>query len=687
MKNAILIILLAIGITAFLSAVSLLKIPEAPSKNEVKRFSSYEEIKSFLKTNVEMSSYYGPYFGAQTLGQRTEVLPTAEQAKGAGVDYSTTNIQVAGVDEADIVKNDGKYIYIVSGKKIVIVDAYPAKDAKILSEIELNGTPGEIFVNGNKLVVFGQTEYNYVVEESMIVPGPGILPPRPYSPETFIKVYDISDRQNPVLKRNVSLEGNYFNSRMIGDYVYAIVNQPVYFTETEPVPLPVISSGTKTRAIAPSEIYYFDFPDSSYIFTNVLAINTQDDSEGVNSKTFLMGYSQNMYVSTDNIYVVYNKRVSEFNFYDRIIEKAILPSSPSDIQDKINEVRNSDITQYEKMRKISEIFQNYLGTLNPEDAASIMKNAEKRMEEVQQEIAKEMEKTVVHKIYVNNGNIEYRTNGEVPGYVLNQFSMDEHDGYLRMATTTGSWRQTSSNHVYVLDSDLKIVGRAEDLAAGERIYSARFIGDKGYMVTFRQVDPLFVIDLSDPSNPRVLGYLKIPGVSDYLHPYDETHVIGVGRDATEQGRIKGMKLSLFDVSDVENPKEVSKYYIGESGTDSDALRDHKAFLFSKSKNLLVIPVRVSEGGKWDAWQGAYIFNIDLSSGFTLKGKVTHANETVGEKEYYYDYYSQVRRSLYIDDVLYTVSSRMIKMNELGSLVEINKIVLPTAIEEPVYRGI
>ena len=201
------------------------------------------------------------------------------------------------------------------------------------------------------------------------------------------------------------------------------------------------------------------------------------------------------------------------------------------------------------------------------------------------------------------------------------------------------------------------------------------------MVTFKQIDPFFVIDLSDPENPNILGELKIPGFSDYLHPYDENHIIGVGKETgeNEYGRVttKGVKIALFDVSDVNNPKEIDKYEIGSSGSDSEVLRDHKAFLFSKEKNLLVLPVReVKESKVYDprydyyrqeVWQGAYVFDID-GSGFSLKGKVSHG-------QYLY-YENAVKRALYMDDTLYTVSLRKIKMNDLNDLEELNDFELP-----------
>jgi uncharacterized secreted protein with C-terminal beta-propeller domain len=697
--NNVVLIILTIVLIGLLVGIQILNPPEISDKAKLKKFSSYDELKNFLKTNMEMSSYYGGIFASRTVTETSGPSPKALETTSSE-DYSTTNIQVAGVDEADMIKNDGKHIYVISGNTVVILDAYPAENAKILSKIESNGTPYEIFINKDKLVVFEREEYFTSKETGISYPT--------YS-KTSVKVYDVSNRTNPVLKRNVSVDGDYFDSRMIGDYVYVIVNQPVYYTE--PIPLPTIQSNNKVRTVSAPEIYYFDFPDYSYTFTNVLAINTQNDNEDLLSKTFLVGYSQSMYVSLNNIYIVYTKRFSELDFYDRIVDQAIIPNVPWDIKNKINEIRNYNISKYEKMQEIGKVFEDYLETLNPEESANVMKNVQEKMEIVQREIAKEMEKTVVHKISVKNGQIEYKASGEVPGYVLNQFSMDEYNGYFRIATTTGHVSRGESetgNHIYVLDDGLNTVGKLEDLAPGERIYSARFIGDRCYLVTFKKIDPLFVIDLAEPTAPKVLGKLKIPGYSDYLHPYDENHIIGIGKETVEAEEesfawYQGIKISLFDVSDVENPKEISKYNIGDRGTESYALQDHKAFLFSKSKNLLVIPILLAKineekypGGVPPfaygdyVWQGAYVFDVTLESGFVLKGRITHLeNDTELIKSgYYFSSPYSVKRSLYIDGVLYTVSDKMIKMNDLDDLNEINKIELPYQTEEyPYYRGV
>jgi uncharacterized secreted protein with C-terminal beta-propeller domain len=237
-----------------------------------------------------------------------------------------------------------------------------------------------------------------------------------------------------------------------------------------------------------------------------------------------------------------------------------------------------------------------------------------------------------------------------------------------------------------------VAGKLEGLAPGEKIYSARFMGDRAYLVTFKKVDPFFVLDLSDPGNPKVLGALKIPGYSDYLHPYDENHIIGIGKNTMEanpeEGNFawyQGIKIAIFDVSDFAHPREMFKADIGDRGTDSYALNDHKAFLFDRDKNLLVLPVLLAElapeqkasqdtqafdYGKY-TYQGAYVYDISLENGIRLKGRVTHLDDpSVLNGDYgYYDSGDAVKRSLYIGNSLYTVSDAMVKANNLGDLTE------------------
>jgi uncharacterized secreted protein with C-terminal beta-propeller domain len=310
---------------------------------------------------------------------------------------------------------------------------------------------------------------------------------------------------------------------------------------------------------------------------------------------------------------------------------------------------------------------------------------------------------MIHKIGIDNGAITYLAKGEVAGYLKNQFAMDEYGGNIRVATTSDVWTnlgQYEYNNVFVLDGAMKTIGSLTHIAEQEKIYSTRFIGDRLYMVTFKRIDPFFVIDLLTPSSPKILGKLKIPGYSDYLHPYDKNHIIGVGKETAtnEWGGVstKGLKLALFEVSDVEHPKQIDKVEIGDSGTDSAALSDHRAFLFDKNKNLLVIPTRVVKqidmpekysGNQQRIWYGAYVFGVTPETGFVLRGTVEHS--TSGGYAWYGSPY-EVKRSLYIGDTLYTLSQKQILANSLSRInTTIATIQLPGGgdVLYPDMRGI
>jgi uncharacterized secreted protein with C-terminal beta-propeller domain len=622
-------------------------------------------------------------------------------------DYSTTNIQVRGVDEADIVKNDGKYIYVLSNGRVSILDAYPPEDAQIISTIKLGGNPQELFVSKDRLVILGNdytlvepTEFRGKSKPStMATEEMDIYPGEISSPFAVLSIYNVRDRSHPKLIDEIRVDGNYFDSRMIGDYVYLIATQPTYYY-SDGIQIPEISTNTpETGSPTQPDVYYFDVPDYSYAFTSIVSVNVEK-GKIAEDKIYLLGSTQNMFVSLENIFVTYQKWTQRPVLYEKLIDSAIKPLMPSSVNERLESIRDSNKTSWEKEQDLKSALRSYIDDLSAPEKILFQKTVENRMKSIEREIIKETEKTVVHRIEINEGEVVYRASGEVPGRVLNQFSMDEFKEHFRIATTTGhlSGRdiQTTANHIYILDNDLEIVGSVEDLAPGEQIYSARFMGNRAYLVTFQKVDPLFVIDLSNPRNPKVLGKLKIPGYSDYLHPYDENHIIGIGKDAVEAERgnfawYQGVKVALFDVSNVRRPKEISNYIIGDRGTDSPALHDHKAFLFSKEKNLLVIPVLLAEidyekypGELPDnaygdyVWQGAYVFDVDTKSGIGLRGRISHGNNDASllkSGRFYYGSMNSIKRSLYMDDALYTISDAMVQMNDLESLKRINRVRL------------
>jgi inhibitor of cysteine peptidase len=589
------------------------------SSSAFARFSSYSQLKAFLNNSRNVGPY--PYYYVNSFGGGQPVIlstvsPAAFGVKESGVDYSKTNIQVEGVDEPDIVKSDGEYLYVASSNKVLILKAYPANDAQVVADLQLNGTVAGLFVSGDRLVVF-ESVYQDIVFGSM--------PSTVFPSESMvqIKVYDIADRSNPVLVRTTSSDGWYFTARMIGDYVYVIINAPAYLSEGE-VTLPIIIKQGGVEEINATDVYYMNITDYNYGFTTVFAVNIKDESVEPTHETFLLGASSVIYASLNNVYLA-------------------IPS------------------------------------YDPETS---------------------VEMTHIVRILVQGNTISSEASGEVPGQVLNQYSMDEYEGYFRIATTTGSvsrtlGQSTASNNVYVLNMNLTVVGRLEDIAPGEKIYSARFMGSRCYLVTFKKVDPLFVIGLDDPAAPRVLGKLKIPGFSDYLHPYSENLLIGIGKETVdaEEGDFawyQGIKIALFNVSDVENPRQVAEYIIGDRGTDSPVLSDPKDFLFDRDRNLLAIPILLAQinesqypGGVPPnaygeyVWQGLYVFTITENS-ITLRGRVTHIDnedDFLKSGYYFYSEYS-VKRGLYIEDMLYSISDMKVKVNDLTSLESVNEIKLP-----------
>lgn len=563
-------------------------------------------------------------------------------------EYSATNVQVEGVDEADLVKTDGEYIYQINGQKVVIVKAYPAEEMEVVNTVNFGEEfqPKELYVDEDYLVVIG-CEYRqkpyYESQEKLLL---RIYPP--YYPEVRTKacIYDLSVKSALKKVREIELEGEYLTSRKIGSSLYLIANKHIDYYRIMEEEIGNLTPAYRDSArgdnlikIGYEKIRYFpDFLTPNYLF--IAGLDLTKPQEEVNVSTYL-GAGENVYASEKNLYIAltnYNRRVEAVPLDFKAASK-INYSDPS---------------------------------------------------------------TMVYKFSLEKGEADFQCQGEVPGQILNQFSMDEYGASFRIVTTKGEvWRTdegTSQNNVYVLDASLQITGKLENIAPGEKVYSVRFMGERAYVVTFKKVDPLFVIDLKDPTNPQILGALKIPGYSDYLHPYDENHIIGFGKDTVEvsqkdwQGNeidtvayYQGMKIALFDVTNVEKPVEKFKVLIGDRGTESELLRNHKALLFSKEKNLLAFPVTVMERkdesqkayeyGEF-TFQGAYVYKLDLEKGFQLRGKITHLSADDYQKAGYgwYNSPKNVERIIYIGDTLYTLSRYMLVAHDLDSLHEINKII-------------
>jgi len=604
--------------------------PNMANSHAMTPFTSYDAIHQFILTKscngTEVRGLYNPTPSPgvfPTTNNNGQLNALSGSSASGTPTYSQTNAQVAGVDELDTVKTDGTYIYTVTNNTVAVVLAYPTTNAQLVSRIGVNGTIQGIFVDGTKLAVVSENYayYPYPIPYMMTSQSAaiGIRYPFYFNPQTTsVWIFDLSNHSNPVLTTTLIANGTLAGARLIGNEMYTIATLPVYCNELVPVPESIING--RAMLMAPNQIYHSDVADYAHSFTTVIGIDISQQNPSPTAKSFLVGTSSNIYVSTNNIYLT-------------------------------------------------------------------------------QPVWSQTEQTVVHRISIDGSDISYEATGTVTGHVLNQFSMDEYNGYFRIATTDYSFTplplmattayvsHTSETNVFVMDSSLHLTGALAGLSPGESFYAARFMGDRAYLVTYRRMDPLFVIGLNNPTRPQVLGQLNITGVSDYLQPYDDTHLIGLGKSSTNvtwenAALFQGLKFSFFDVTDPSHPIDTSNYLAGARGSDSPALTDHKAVLFDQSLNLLVVPVEITQSQTnstypWaynpPVWQGAYVFNVTVQNGIVFRGGITQL--PTGQLPSYQNNNLFITRSLYIGNVLYTISNGMIMMNSLSDLSQLGSVSL------------
>lgn len=588
-------------------------------------------------------SYYDEYITdgfippTFTIDSSTSVAESAQKnllnsSSSSSKDYSTTNIQVENVDEADITKTDGDYIYSLSENNVIITDVRIPEDIKIASKISSYGSaPEDLILYQNKLVVISASTSS-----------------SSYRRNTVVEVFDITNKEKPVKVKSYTLYEPYYTSRCINNNLYVISSGNLrkednkiarYYTE-----------GSVQKEIALDKIKYLkDIKTNKQTLISNIDLDNIDADVNVNS--YLIDIS-NCYVSENGIYLL-----------------------------------NEDYNYDSDIPPISTLF-SFAGAFGPF-----------LYEEYNNSSTSSSYKTEIYKFDIlDDGSIKYASKAKVNGQTINQYSLDEYNGNLRVALY-----DNNGSRVVVFDNKLNKIGESANVAKGEKMYSSRFIGNKLYFVTFKNMDPLFVVDLSEPTSPKVLGELKIPGYSTYLHPYDENHLIGIGMQTEENirrdssgkvissgARITGMKMALFDISNVSNPIEISNIIIGDSRTTSAILTNPKALLFSKEKELIAIPVNnysddfeiaysdstssvissYTNNNKSYLSEGYLVYKINLENGFNLKGLITHDN---AKTSYYYNTNSRLLRGLYIDDNLFTVSETAVKVNKLDDLKQISEL--------------
>lgn len=624
---------------------------------------------------------------------------------GGAKSYSTTNNQIAGVDEADFLKNDGENIYILADGKLQIVDAWPPEQAHLVSATAIEGTPKKLFVHKSRALVYSSLDtlgqsgageydsmgYGYAPKECTYgydcdFSGDGRA--------LKITVLDLSDLSAPTVLRETTMTGSYLNSRRIGDFAYTVVTFPE-------ISIP----GVTEWPAGMSDPWSWCWSET-----------TKPTAEEIDA-AFSSLSEANAAVIAASAITDYLPSVTDTRHVpggDPIVESGLLA-----------DCKGFYAASTDDGGSLLSVVTERIDDLGPIDAATVVGRpgavyaSGDALYIAQRHYSWEMtqwfwdapqeqdEATTVHKFAIDAtaGTTVYAGSGVVKGHVLNQFAMDEYQGNLRIATTNGHVPDpnvTSALSVLAQgDGTLDLVGQIDGIAPTEDIRSVRFDGDRGFIVTFKKTDPLFVLDLADATAPVIRGELKIPGFSTYMHMMDDEHVLSIGYDADDQGSFawfQGIQLQVMDVTDMGSPKLDHKEVIGSRGSSSDAATNHLAFNYFKEKNLLAIPMTICEGndgggsyGDLMTFNGLLVYRVTADGGFKKVGGVSHvAPETQGNawgacSSWWTDGSSVVKRSIFMDGYVVSIADDQIKFSDLTDLahpVASVKIAEPTWPTEP-----
>ncbi len=638
---------------------------------ELRRFASNAEFVRYFRTEVVRRNDRYMDFGRGFMGEGDSVLdlPSAGGDAGAGGDaapegpgqapspdgqgggdagrHSGTTLQEEGVDESDVVKTDGTYIYTIDDAfeesllRIVRVDQ--PEELVEIGQVELRGSGRDIYLMGDTVVALTATFGGFiyggpggVIEEGVEVEqGDDPSAPVPDSspgfqrPKTIVSIVDVSDRNEPVITSTTSFEGNQVSSRMIDGVLHLVVaNYPEYYFDV----LPLGSAEVETVEFAVSTL----LPDYQIV-----------DEDGSETTGDVVGW-RDVYHPVD---------VDGFGMVTVISMDA------------------HGGGQFESVGIVAEPGLVYAST----QALYLTDTEFDFLGEVR-------ETTDVYKFALTDEGAVLTAAGQVSGRILNQYSMSEFEGALRVATTTGpSFMRMdgdeSQNHVYVLEQKgkaLEVIGSIENIAAGETIQSARFIGSRGFLVTFEQIDPLFTLDLSDPRHPRIVGELKVPGFSTFIVPMGENHLLTVGQYIPEEGFFgRGVQLSIFDVSDYANPRLAHLEVLGDGRAWSEAMWDPKAFTYFAARGLLALPATIYEGDPFgepgggggaipprgegedplsppDVFEGLMVYRVSAEEGFSELGRIDTRIDDGGW------YYTAFTRGVFIDDTVFAVTNSVVR---------------------------
>lgn len=613
----------------------------SPSQNagkvdDIKKFSSEEEFKNYLQAGQTETGF--DLGSARMKAEGFDAIPLAPSAVPGGMGaggpetperVSETNVQVAGIDEPDIVKTDGKSVYFSPDiyyydwseyyqpknptGETKVIKAFPPAD---LSEDATIDKQGNLLLRDNILMVFNGDK---------------------------IYGYDVADPQSPKKKWTMDLNGqNYIvGARLYKGKVYLVTASRIDYNH--PCPIKPLTIEGQAIEIKCADIYH-PIVNTSVDVTYTAIVFDPASGKDENTISFVGNSGASVvYMSENAIYITYTYSESTVKFSKDFFKEKCADIIPSWIIERLDKLEKYDISEAAKLTEFYIILDQFQNSLNDDERLKFQNEMNNRMEDYVKAHQRELEKTGIVRVEVNG--LKLAASGSVPGHPLNQFSLDEYNNYLRIATTVGgSWwalggQQETTNDIYVLNNVLAQSGEILDLGIGESIYSVRFIEDKGYVVTFKQIDPFFVIDLSNPKKPEKKGELKIPGYSSYLHPISKDKILGIGMENW------GVKVSLFNVAQPANPSEVAKYSLDEYWTDVS--NTHHAFLLDQKHKIFFLP-----GSK-----GGYIFSYG-DDYLELERAVSGI---------------RAKRAIYINDYLYIIGDDRIVVLDENTWKNVNEL--------------
>ncbi len=562
--------------------------------------------------------------------------------------YSETNIQEAGVDESDTVKTDGTFLYVAGEKEVRIISALPPQSMQTAGSIRVNGLVNSLYLYEKTLVILYTPSdgegAQWIYNDNLKMIDVGMPYWNPIRVKSGIILADVSVPSAPSVIKDIQIDGSLFASRVTEGNLHVI---------SQFIP---------------------DLPDLELWYDGTASGR---EATVESNRQALQSMTLDDYLPSYALYDGSGDMIKEGRLVTT--ENLVKPATPSGgtIVSLIT-VSLSDLAKdFSAIGFVADIHHVYASTRAVYMISTIYQGdtGEGTLKDP------EIYQTRIYQFDILNGSVAYSAEGEVSGHILNRFSLGEYDNILRIATTTGYvWDGSASNHVFCLkkeDKNLAAIGRLENLAPGERLYSARFIGDRGFLVTFEEADPLFTLDLSDPYHPMAVGELKTPGYATYLHPLDNDHLLAIGKDTVSvdnQALEQGLRLSVYDVTDFAVPRLVASEKIGDRGTVSEALFNQKAITFLAEKNLLALPVNLNEikdpenpeDGGANTFNGLYVYRLTDDYGFDFLGRIplSDGGET-NNATYYPDWY----RGVFMDDYIYALTPYTVKAAPIDNIVE------------------